>query len=384
MDPAATCSPFTVGHVKCYPSHVRPDTFECRWKIGSTTHRQSIKGLDQVKALIARVNDSFDQLVQPLTASQMADVHSALHLLRSRTNPPSFTELAQHWLSSPPPPPVVYLYEAEERYRQDRLAKGVARATNTGHLLYRLVGWVGVDTPLKDVTKEDLLALVPEELAPDTRRTRIQDFRAFFGWCHLQGWVSSPTPADLLVLPKKPRKDPLPLKATELRKFLAFLRDNPPILHLVCFLAFTGVRVSEALRLRIDHVVRGQDGETFLTLPASVTKTHRRRVIRIPDNLKTWRSHFPAPRPGQTLMFDDPQLVDKLTKAWSRFLAQGDKSVTKRPRNGLRKGWISYRVAQGDSLADIAREAGHSESILESTYKGLVVPDNWFLYPTDL
>ena len=160
----------------------------------------------------------------------------------------------------------------------------------------------------------------------------------------------------------------------ELKKILA--QCGSDLLPYFVIGAFAGVRCAEILRLSWENI-KLDDGVIELT--SDITKTKRRRLAYMPPNLIEWLKPF-AGRSGRIAPSATPlsrhraSLCSKVGVAWRD--------------NGLRKSYISYRMAQvGSDAAQVAKQCGNSPSMIEERYKGLVTPrvaDEWFsIYPTN-
>jgi len=140
--------------------------------------------------------------------------------------------------------------------------------------------------------------------------------------------------------------------------------------------AFAGVRCSEIQRLKWEDF----DFESnTIRMDAGVTKTKRRRLAVMPDNLVAWLNSYTGTKKGPIVLQPNrlaahiQQLCKKTKVAWKP--------------NALRKSFISYRMAQPDAEAAlVAKQCGNSPAMVEEHYKGLVSPkvaEEWFsLNPT--
>jgi integrase len=129
---------------------------------------------------------------------------------------------------------------------------------------------------------------------------------------------------------------------------------------------FGGVRTAEAHRLtekdlRLDHGV--------LEVPAVKSKTRSRRLVTLQPNLKAWLDL------GGELGPIGPMRV--------RAVIVDSKVVWM--HNVARHSFCSYHLAQFQSAAKTALEAGHTEAMLFRNYRALITPAQaekyWSIYP---
>ena len=139
---------------------------------------------------------------------------------------------------------------------------------------------------------------------------------------------------------------------------------SPKILSAVAIGLFAGLRASEIGRLDWSDIdlERG-----FIDVGASKTKTARRRLVEIPENLSSWlaphhRGEGPVRPPSITYR-------RQFTKA---LVASGIKEW---PDNALRHSFASYHLAASQNAAATALQLGHTESrTLFAHYRELVRP----------
>lgn len=133
-----------------------------------------------------------------------------------------------------------------------------------------------------------------------------------------------------------------------------------PYLAIRCF---SGIRYEEMGRLRGDHVHLGTG---YIAMDAKITKTNRRRTIRMLPALKAWlRAYPPAkglvqPHPSSSMA---PRLVELIRAA----------GVDNR-HNALRDSYITYRVAATADVAAVSQESGNSPKMIEESYREVRLP----------
>ncbi len=160
------------------------------------------------------------------------------------------------------------------------------------------------------------------------------------------------------------------LTAAEMTKLLNTEHDYliPPLV----IKAFSGVRTEEMVRMdwkNINFVTK------HIILPAAVTKTRRRRLIPIQDNLLSWLEPHRKKSGRICERWQNPQT---LTQAFDRH---GKDKGIKVGANRFRNSYISYRVAVTHDVQRVALESGKSPGIIQQEYLELATEDEgklWF------
>jgi integrase len=147
---------------------------------------------------------------------------------------------------------------------------------------------------------------------------------------------------------------------------------------LVAVLAYAGLRPSEALGLRWERV-----RERTVLIEGGVvlgeerdTKTRRARTVRLlaplAQDLREWR--LASGRPGDgDLIFPRPdggpwRDTDYRNRRKRTFApAAADAGLALRPYD-LRHSFVSLLIREGQSIVEVARQAGHSPAVCLSTY----------------
>jgi integrase len=129
--------------------------------------------------------------------------------------------------------------------------------------------------------------------------------------------------------------------------------------------AFAGLRTAELLRLSWSEVdlVRG-----FVEVTANKSKTARRRLIPIADNLLAWLRPY-AGRSGKVY----PSRAQK----YHTTCRQISSAVGLRwPKNGLRHSYASYHLARHQNAPELSLHLGHtSPHMVFAHYREVVRPD---------
>ncbi len=159
---------------------------------------------------------------------------------------------------------------------------------------------------------------------------------------------------------------------SELRAFLG--RAHPDVIPFLAIGAFAGLRSAEIERLTWADVftIPGK-----IEVKARKAKTRARRLVPISANLAKWLAPFRDRTPeAPVVRFADigQQIRDMAAKTPTR-------SALTWKRNALRHSFISYRLAEIQSAAQVAMEAGNSETMIFKNYRDVVRPETareWF------
>ena len=209
-------------------------------------------------------------------------------------------------------------------------------------------------------------------LAFSDMRTRFNhrvSLRSLFKWAKGQNYITQSV-ADNTEVPKFKVKTPELFSPDELKKLLAVADERS--LPMLIAGAYSGVRMSEIQRLRWTDV--NWDEKAFV-LSAEITKTNRKRLAYFPDSVVPILKNLAVLarlRNCEKFMQDTSvEHLNRLSKAagvpWKR--------------NGLRKTYISCRIALTRNAAEIAEQCGNSPNVVQHSYKGLVTKseaENWF------
>jgi len=158
------------------------------------------------------------------------------------------------------------------------------------------------------------------------------------------------------------RGRPAVLSTDQLRKLL-----NAAPADVVPFLAiggFAGLRTSEIFALEWRNVDLGR---RIIIIDADKTKTSRRRIVKISDNLAMWLAPY-VRKEGKVLSFEDSKLYLQLRKL---LPAAG---MTEWPDNALRHSFCSYHLAKWQNANETAEQSGHDVKVLRTHYRELVLP----------
>ena len=153
---------------------------------------------------------------------------------------------------------------------------------------------------------------------------------------------------------------------------IAGLLSNAPkdFLPLLALGAFAGLRAAEVERLEWSDIDLGGG---FIHVGEDKAKTASRRLVPILTTLSQWL----APYAGRKGLVWNGSPKELRTARAATVKAAG----TEWKDNGLRHSFISYRLAEVQSAAQVALEAGNSPAMVFRHYRELVKPEAakaWF------
>jgi integrase len=160
----------------------------------------------------------------------------------------------------------------------------------------------------------------------------------------------------------------------ELARLLDHATDE--VLPVLAIGAFAGLRMAEIFRLDWAEVDQTRG---FIEVTAEKSKTSRRRLVKLTDNLKAWLRPFAAKK-GPVWPLGETMWRVKLEPV--RKAAQ----LAVWPENGLRHSFGSYHLAKWNDAAALALQMGHTTTKeIFAHYRELVRPDEaeryWSICP---
>lgn len=159
------------------------------------------------------------------------------------------------------------------------------------HRRFRLVAlsqWL--DKDLLDATAEDIEKYLDiGNLAPQTRRTYLSYFRAFYTWAQRERLVKT-DPTEHIIPPKLPRRVPRPIPQDELAYAVA--EADPRMRCFLLLAAFAGARCMEISGLLVEDIHRDRG---LLLLRG---KGDKERLVPLHDDVYRALITFGLPRTG--------------------------------------------------------------------------------------
>lgn len=129
----------------------------------------------------------------------------------------------------------------------------------------------------------------------------------------------------------------------------------------VAITAFAGVRHGEMNEEKAQHLDWADidwEGKSIYVQKATA-KTGRDRTVDMPDNLVAWLETYRRPR-GK---------ICALANTSNAFCRLRKRAGIGKKRNGLRKSFISYKLALTRNIDGVADQAGNSAAIIRKNYK---------------
>ena len=307
------------------------------------------------------------------TASRIpVTVHRASQGTSTTTTSPDFSA-REHASSTATPPNVATATPASvfAELLADKRQNGLTQTYL--HTLQVRLGKFAADfkTPLHTITTGALSAwLTAIPGSPRTRRNYRSDLAALFQFAKDRHYI--PKTWDELPRPARAMASTTPIGIYTPDELAALLdaaaqgRFKHSLVPLLALGAFAGIRTGEILRLQWEDI-----GPEWITVKSKRTRTASRRLVPVLPTLSRWLA-LDHPATGPVCPYR------RIEVALAR-LAGGAKVKWK--HNGLRHSFISYRVAQVQSVAQVALECGNSPAMIFQHYRELVQPQQaqeWF------
>jgi integrase len=142
----------------------------------------------------------------------------------------------------------------------------------------------------------------------------------------------------------------------------AAVKRAPDMVPMLAIGAFAGVREAEIKRLDWSEVDQKRG---HIEIKSSKAKSARRRIVQMQTNLREWLRPY-AEMTGPVVPANSRKKLDLVRKAGG---------IRRWPKNGLRHGYASYRLAATHDAPRVASDLGHaSPQMLYSTYREVVLP----------
>ncbi len=206
-------------------------------------------------------------------------------------------------------------------------------------------------------------------VAPGTRNTFRRDLRTLFSFCEKRGYCAV-NEAGKTERAKAIDKPADILTVHQCSALLSACEDDT--LPFVAVSLFAGLRAAEVEKL--DWAEIDLDSRT-IEVTAAKSKTARRRLVPISDNLAAWIRPVAVPA--------GPVAPVGLRKRLDAAKARA--GFKKWPQNAMRHSYGSYRLATCHDAARVSLEMGNSPQMVFAHYRELVKPKDaeryWLLSP---
>lgn len=207
-------------------------------------------------------------------------------------------------------------------------------------------------------------------VASGTRNTFRRDLRTLFSYCEKHGYCQSNEAKKT----ERAKDVDKPAAILTVEQTIALLNAcDDDTLPYVAVSLFAGLRAAEVQKLDWSEI----DLESgHIEVTAAKSKTARRRLVPISENLAAWLLPVAKPRG-----FVTPEGFRKRFKG-----VKADAGFQKWPQNAMRHSYGSYRLAQCHDAARVSLEMGNSPQMVFAHYRELVKPKNaeryWKIAPS--
>ena len=192
------------------------------------------------------------------------------------------------------------------------------------------------DMLLCDITSEHVEAAVSATVLPEHKAARngiLRVLKACFKYSKERGWMDA-VPVSKDSKADTGQKEPGILTPDEVARLLVTCEANDSeLLGFYVIALFAGVRPTDELaKLQWDHVFA--DGGDRIYIPAEVSKTGRKRYVKIEPTLKEWLAYIHPPRLGP--------VTPKRNHTKRRRAIQRAAGIVPWPQDGMRHSYASY------------------------------------------
>lgn len=207
------------------------------------------------------------------------------------------------------------------------------------------------------------------KLADVSIHNKLHAVGTFFNYCTRMRYITI-NPMKQVAAHEVPFRDPLYYSVSEVKKILNGTWEKSSLRLFIILALFSGCRVSELLRLKWKHLSFEYKD---IRIGAGLTKTERRRVIPLSENIDAWIEPYKQLRKkDEDYIFpwrenDTFVLHDLLNELFKRI-------GIKRIRNGFRHTAATYLLAYTNSAVKTSDLLGNSPAQLKSHYAGLALP----------
>lgn len=214
------------------------------------------------------------------------------------------------------------------------------------------------------------------EVSPATQARRRASLKSFLAWCYLHDFTTT-NPMDKLGSIKIPETQPRALPLEEVRKILSVIKDERDRV-LFYLLSETGLRISEALALRVEDlrldaqelrvIGKGQRERTVF-----LTKSESLRLLRSylrKAKIKSGLVFPPDERKQRVGASGMPLTYSVVCRAWKRYCAEAGIDCT---IHQLRHSYATDLINRGMRVEMVSKILGHKN--LQTTQRYAMVSD---------
>jgi integrase len=229
-------------------------------------------------------------------------------------------------------------------------------------------------TPINRITQRNIEAWLDDrDMGPQTRRNYLRDLGVLWNFAVKKGYLAECEPEKI----EKPAIDECPTEILSPAQAKALLfeakkKENLVWLPYFAISLFAGLRTNEMLQLWWEQIDLDQ---SIITVTPSQSKTRRRRIVGISDNLAAWLK-VPKSRTGRLVSYEGNEFWDR------REALREAAGMTEWPRNVLRHSFGSYHLAKHNNEGLTAAQMGNSPGVVVRNYREMVKPKDAELYWT--
>jgi integrase len=219
------------------------------------------------------------------------------------------------------------------------------------------------DQPIRTITTSEVEAwLQGFKLSPRTINNFRDKASALFSYAEKRGYIGK-NPVSVIDKIKLVDAPPEIFTPEQLKKVLEACPEG--LLPCIAIGAFAGLRTAELLRLEWKDIdlKRGH-----IIVPASKSKTAKRRLIPIAPNLGEWLLPY-SQKTGKLFIRSDRRYHQNVE------LLKEPAELVKWPQNGLRHSYASYHLAKHQNAPQLALTMGHTTPrMIFDNYREVVTP----------
>ena len=240
----------------------------------------------------------------------------------------------------------------------------------------------GGDIKCQDFTRTHAEAwLDGSKWKPITKKYAMKDANTFFNYCIDRGWASINPFAKMLSITPEGKPPGILSNDQCVRLLKAAQSNNGETVPYFTLALFAGIRPEEIEKMDWSMV---NLKDQFVEVPSVVSKTRRRRIVRLSNNAVAWLS-LSSTKKGSICPVNFRKKSEAIRRSAGFKVSKND-SGDEWAHDCLRHSFASYHLAQYDSADKTATQMGHENTkMLFSHYRELVRPNEaaafWAIMP---
>jgi integrase len=356
-----------------YPSSKRNAWTLC-WHDGIARQRKVISDESDLKSLVKKIVAAFEQgtkIVENLTAERMREYVEADTTLRG-VNLAELVKFYQDHIASQS----ISVSKARDLFLESRQENSPRHKSSIRlHLEKFCKTFRGTLGAVKATDIDEYL--VKNFPNPKTRLNHRVSICSLFAFAQRKGYLAAGlTEAQKTERPKISIVEPCTVSSHSMRNLLNEC-TNKRVASFLVVSAFAGCRSAETQRLKWKDV--RDDG---IILGPNITKTGRRRIAEVSDNLRAWVSYLRG-EPDDFITYPEEQFYN----LYAHLQKLCKQAGVVREQNALRHTFVSCHLELHRDPPRTSKTAGHSLTMLETNYLKLVSREEaeaWFdIFPPE-